>query len=83
MIAKLNASSVMLPSESSVPPEMTTPSLLAGAISEALVTTAAGLVVAIPTLICASYLNSRVEKNIAEMEKFVTGMMLRLTGRIL
>ena len=60
-----------------------TPPALAGAISEALVTTAAGLCVAIPVFIFSSYLNSRVEKNISSMEKFVTNMLLRLTGRIL
>jgi biopolymer transport protein ExbB len=45
------------------------PRLLSGGISEALVTTAAGLLVAIPALICYRYLRGRVDGIVIEMEK--------------
>lgn len=45
------------------------PADLAGGISEALITTAAGLVVAIPSYMAYSYLVSRVENFVMEMEK--------------
>jgi biopolymer transport protein ExbB len=43
--------------------------MLSGGISEALITTAAGLVVAIPALIGYRYLRGRVERFVVEMEK--------------
>ncbi len=45
------------------------PSTLAGGISEALITTAAGLCVAIPALIGYRYLRSRIDGLVVEMEK--------------
>jgi biopolymer transport protein ExbB len=45
------------------------PAALAGGIAEALITTAAGLVVAIPALIGYKYLRGRVESLVVEMEK--------------
>jgi biopolymer transport protein ExbB len=45
------------------------PSKLAGGISEALVTTAAGLAVAIPSFIAYRYLRGKVERIVIEMEK--------------
>ena len=45
------------------------PSLLAGGIAEALITTAAGLCVAIPTLVCYRILKDKVESLIFEMEE--------------
>lgn len=45
------------------------PSVLAGGISEALITTAAGLSVAIPTLIGYRYLRGRVNALVVQMEK--------------
>jgi biopolymer transport protein ExbB len=45
------------------------PQVLAGGISEALVSTAAGLVVAIPAVICYRFLRSRVESLVIQMEK--------------
>jgi len=45
-------------------------SILAGGISEALLTTAAGLSIAIPTLIFYNYFAKRVEDLIIEMEHF-------------
>jgi biopolymer transport protein ExbB len=45
------------------------PQILAGGISEALVSTAAGLVVAIPAVIGYRFLRSRVESLVVQMEK--------------
>jgi biopolymer transport protein ExbB len=45
------------------------PSKLAGGISQALITTAAGLSVAIPSLIAYRYLRGKVERIVIEMEK--------------
>ncbi len=46
------------------------PRLMAGGISEALLTTAAGLIIAIPILFVHSFISSRVEGLIADMERF-------------
>jgi biopolymer transport protein ExbB len=48
------------------------PRLLSGGISEALVTTAAGLLVAIPSLIAYRYLRGRVDRIVVQMEKDAT-----------
>jgi len=45
------------------------PGILAGGISEALITTAAGLTVAIPALIAYRYLRGRVDSLVVRMEK--------------
>jgi biopolymer transport protein ExbB len=45
------------------------PAALAGGIAEALITTAAGLTVAIPALIAYKYLRGRVETLVVQMEK--------------
>ena len=45
------------------------PAILAGGISEALITTAAGLMVAIPSLIGYRYLRGRVDSLVIRMEK--------------
>ena len=45
------------------------PGVLAGGISEALITTAAGLAVAIPSLIGYRYLSGQVDSLVVEMEK--------------
>lgn len=45
------------------------PQVLAGGISEALISTAAGLVVAIPAVIAYRFLRSRVESLVVQMEK--------------
>ena len=45
------------------------PGVLAGGISEALITTAAGLCVAIPALICYRYLRAKVDGLLVQMEK--------------
>jgi len=61
MIATFNAITVFGSGE---------PRLMAGGISEALLTTAAGLVIAIPILFVHSVISSRVEGLIADMERF-------------
>ena len=53
------------------------PSLLAGAIAEALVTTASGLVVSIPSLIFHNFFVSRANRIILDMENTVTEMILK------
>jgi biopolymer transport protein ExbB len=46
------------------------PRLLAGGISEALITTATGLIIAIPGLLAYSFLSSKIEVLIADTERF-------------
>ena len=46
------------------------PGAVAGGISEALITTAAGLSVAIPTILLHKYLTSRVERIALELEEY-------------
>jgi biopolymer transport protein ExbB len=45
------------------------PRMLSGGISEALITTAAGLIVAIPALVAFRYLRGKVDRIVVEMEK--------------
>ena len=49
---------------------MGTPATLGGGISEALVTTAAGLTVAIPVILAHRYLSGRLERLMIEMEEY-------------
>lgn len=58
------------------------PALLASAIAEALVTTVAGLCVSIPSLIFHNYFVSKVKSKIAEMEAYVTTVILKIEGRV-
>lgn len=51
------------------------PAALAGGISEALITTAAGLMVAIPALIGYRYLRGRVDALVVQMEQEAIGLM--------
>ncbi len=53
------------------------PSQLAGGISEALVTTCMGLVVAIPTMFFVSQFRNRVDSCVAETESVVEKLMGR------
>ena len=46
------------------------PRIMAGGISQALITTAAGLVVAIPILLTHSFLAGRVDRLVSDMERF-------------
>jgi biopolymer transport protein ExbB len=57
------------------------PGDLAGGIWEALVTTVAGLVVAIPTFVAYNYLVNRVNGMILDMEKSATDLINILTQR--
>jgi len=57
------------------------PAILAAAIGEALVTTVAGLCVAIPSLIFHNFFNNEVNHRITEMETNVTKIMFKLIGK--
>jgi len=57
------------------------PGSLAGGISEALITTAAGLVVAIPTFVLYRYLANKADALIVEMEEHSIRMVDLLKGR--
>lgn len=57
------------------------PSALAGGISEALITTAAGLMVAIPALVAHRYLRGRVDALVVQMEKDAIGLVEALHRR--
>ncbi len=54
---------------------------LAGGVSEALITTAAGLVIGIPALIFYSIFRGRVQRLIAEMEAATTQLMAMLAAQ--
>jgi biopolymer transport protein ExbB len=56
------------------------PTVLAGGISEALITTAAGLSVAIPSLIAYRYLRGQVDALVVEMEKEAMKLIDALHG---
>ena len=58
---------------------VTNPSDLAGGISEALLTTAAGLVVAIPTLIAYNFFYKRTNAYVLRMEEITLGIVSRLS----
>lgn len=57
-----------------------TPSLMAGGISEALVTTATGLVIAVPILICHSILRGRAERVLADAERYAASLLTTLVS---
>ena len=54
--------------------------ILAGGISEALITTAAGLTVAIPAIICHRYFERRVDSLVVDMEDQATKLIDALHG---
>ena len=56
-----------------------TPSLSEG-ISKALITTVAGLIVAIPSLVCHSYFSRKVDELVLEMEQHCHDLLGRLYG---
>jgi len=58
------------------------PRMLAGGISEALVTTAGGLAVAIPAFIAYRYLRGKVERIVIEMEKIAVAFADSLNPRV-
>jgi biopolymer transport protein ExbB len=59
------------------------PRLLSAGISEALVCTAAGLCVAIPSLICYRYLRGRVDRIVVQMEQDATRFADAIESRAL
>jgi biopolymer transport protein ExbB len=61
---------------------MGNPSLLSGAIAEALITTAAGLIVSIPASIFYNYLVSKANHLIAETETFVGELLLLMKEKV-
>ncbi|MBE6344714.1 MAG: MotA/TolQ/ExbB proton channel family protein [Spirochaetaceae bacterium] len=62
---------------------MGNPALLAGAIAEALVTTASGLGISIPSVIFHNYFVSRVNRHLAIIEATATSVVLQLCGHSL
>jgi|SRR5690606_6066420 len=56
------------------------PGALAGGISQALITTAAGLVVAIPSLVAYRYLRGRVKEHVVKMEQEAIKLVEALQG---
>lgn len=54
------------------------PRMLSGGISEALITTAAGLMVAIPALVGYRYLRGRIDRIVVEMEKHAIQLVEQL-----
>jgi len=60
---------------------MGNPSLLAGAIAEALVTTAAGLSVSIPTIVFYNYFVSQANQTIIAMESSVGDLVILIAAR--
>jgi biopolymer transport protein ExbB len=54
--------------------------LLAGGIAEAILTTAAGLFIAIPALVCFNLYSSRAETLILEIEKYANTLLKKLHG---
>ena len=57
------------------------PGALAGGISQALITTAAGLLIAIPSLIAYRYLRGRIDALVIEMEKDATRLVDAIMDR--
>ena len=57
------------------------PELIASGISEALLTTAAGLIVAIPTLAGYHYLKGKIDRYVVEMEEVALSFLEGLTER--
>jgi biopolymer transport protein ExbB len=57
------------------------PQLLAGGISEALLTTVIGLAIAMPVMICYQYFTSTIERRILEMEQVSTEIVNALVTR--
>ena len=59
------------------------PAVLAGGIAEALITTAAGLTIAIPALIGYKYLRGRVQQLVVQMEKEAIKLVQAMEGQAL
>ena len=54
--------------------------MLAGGIAEAILTTAAGLFIAIPSLVFYNYFSSKAESMILEIENYANGLLKTLRG---
>ncbi len=52
------------------------PKAVTGGIAQALITTATGLAIAMPTLIFHNYFNMRLESNASEIEKYVNALSM-------
>ena len=61
--------------------QLASPGQLAGGVWEALLTTAGGLVVAIPSYVAYNYLVSRVQNLVVDMEKAANEILAYLTRR--
>ena len=61
--------------------QLASPGQLAGGVWEALLTTAGGLVVAIPSYVAYNYLVSRVQNLVVDMEKAANEILVYLTRR--
>jgi biopolymer transport protein ExbB len=61
---------------------MGNPALFSRAIAGALITTAAGLFVSIPTVVFYNYFSSQISKRITAMESFVMAVIFRITRGI-
>jgi biopolymer transport protein ExbB len=55
-------------------------STLSGGISEALITTIAGLFIAIPALVAHSYFSKRVDELVLEIERHANMLIQRIYG---
>ncbi|MGE5575840.1 MAG: MotA/TolQ/ExbB proton channel family protein [Syntrophothermus sp.] len=60
---------------------LATPSVLSAGIAEALLTTAAGLIVAIPTMAGYAYLSSLVDRRVLEMNRSATQILAMVVKR--
>ena len=54
--------------------------LLAGGIAEAILTTGAGLFIAIPSLVFFNYFSSKAESLVLEIEKYSNALLKKLRG---
>ncbi|OJF76709.1 MAG: hypothetical protein BKP49_06000 [Treponema sp. CETP13] len=57
------------------------PSMLAGAIAQALITTAAGLVISIPSIVFYNHFTNHVNKTVNNLENEITDLMLLIRGK--
>ena len=54
---------------------------MSAGIAEALITTATGLIIAVPTMAVTAFLNSIIDRNIADMNKKSTELLNVLDSR--
>ncbi|HHV61853.1 MAG TPA: MotA/TolQ/ExbB proton channel family protein [Firmicutes bacterium] len=63
-------------------PQILEPSQLSSGIAEALITTAAGLIIAVPTLAFHTYIVSIIDRRILEMDEFSTDLLDILSSEV-